>query len=232
MKQVVLTGSTSGIGRAIAEHLLAQGIEVIGVARDHSKVAAFDAGYYAHAIDLAEQKGLESKFKAIRATYADIDTLICCSGYGRFVELEQFSYTEMDKMLRVNFLSQALLVKILLPQLKQQSNAKIIFMGSEAALTGQKKGSMYCASKFALRGFAQSLRQECRTSDVAVSIVNPGMVDTAFFDTLNFKPGSEKQHSIGVWQIVDIVDMILNMKNNCVLDEVNCQPITKVIAKA
>ena len=108
--------------------------------------------------------------------------MISCCGYGHFAELEQFSFAAMQKMMNVNFLSQALLVKTFIADLKKRQNAKIIFIGSECSLSGQKKGSMYCASKFALRGFSQSLRQECRGSNVAVSLINPGMVDTAFFD--------------------------------------------------
>ena len=59
-------------------------------------------------------------------------------------------------------------------------------MGSESALEGKKMGSLYSAAKFGLRGFAQSVREECRNSDVRVSIVNPGLVRTPFFENLNF----------------------------------------------
>ena len=73
---------------------------------------------------------------------------------------------------------------LLHPKLKRNGNSRVIYMGSEAALRGAKRGSLYCAAKFGLRGFAQSLRQECASSGVHVSIINPGMVNTPWFDRL------------------------------------------------
>ena len=64
-------------------------------------------------------------------------------------------------------------------------------MGSEAALAGTAQGSLYCAAKFALRGLAQALRAECARAGIRVTLVNPGMVQSPFFDELDFRPGPE-----------------------------------------
>ena len=89
----------------------------------------------------------------------------------------------------MNLLSHMVMSQLLIPYLKQQSNAKLIFMGSEAALKGAQQGSIYCAAKFGLRGFAQSLRQECSKSGLSVTLINPGMIKTPFFNDLYFEPG-------------------------------------------
>ena len=65
--------------------------------------------------------------------------------------------------------------------MKKIGKGDVIFIGSEAALNGSRKGTIYCASKFALRGFAQALRDECSKSSIRVTIINPGMVKTGFF---------------------------------------------------
>jgi len=228
MKKVLITGASRGIGKVLARSLLDEGCEVVGVAR---KQTIHEDQYFHYPLDLAVDREVEQTAKQIAKSHADLEAIICCAGYGQFVELEQFSYADMQRMMQVNFLSQALLIKILLSNLKRNKNSKIILLGSECALHGQKKGTLYCASKFALRGFAESLRAECQTADVAVSIVNPGMVATSFFDQLNFKPGDDKANAIGAEQVKDMIQMVLTLENNCVVHEINCQPLKKVVAK-
>ncbi len=228
-KKIIITGSTSGIGKALAKKLIDQGAEVIGIARNHDKVAEFGKNYHPYQVDFNQTSDLEQQFKAIRAAHADIDAIVCCGGYGDFKEIEQFSFADMQSLMNVNFLSQALLIKTFISELRKRADTKVIFLGSECALTGQKKGSMYCASKFALRGFAQSLRAECATADVAVTIVNPGFVMTPFFDKLQFRPGGELNHSIEPEQITSMLMMVLAMTNNCVVEEITCQPLKKKV---
>lgn len=231
MNKILVTGCTSGIGAAITACLLKRNIKVVGIARNHQKMVLQNVNYFPYTVDCAKLSGLEEAFKVIRVEHDDIDALIGCCGYGHFAELEQFSFQQMQKILNVNFMSQALLIKTFLPHLKKRPGSKIIMLGSECALVGQKKGAMYSASKFALRGFMQSLRQECRHSNVAVTIINPGLVDTPFFEPLNFKPGLEEQNSIQPEQVAIMVDLVLQLKNNCVVEEINCQPMSKVIVK-
>lgn len=227
--KILIAGSSSGIGRAIAESLLLQHHQVIGLARHHDKFNP-SGDYQTYSIDFSKINTLEDQFKQIQKTHPDMSALVCSVGYGEFVELEQFSVAKMQNILNVNFLSQAILVKTFLPAFKKQQSGKIILIGSECALSGQKKGTLYCASKFALRGFAQSLRKECSSNNVTVTIINPGMVNTPFFDELNFQPAEGEDHAIQPEQISNVVSMILFEKNNCVFEEINLQPLKKVIA--
>lgn|SRR3990167_9141405 len=228
MKKVLITGSSSGIGAAIADLLLSQQMTVVGIARTHKNA---HPNYFPYSIDCSQLVGLETAFKKVHAAHEDIDAVICCCGFGHFVELEQFSFQQMQAMMNVNFLSQALLIKTFISTLKKREAAKIILLGSECAQIGQKKGSLYCASKFALRGFAQSLRHECRAANIAVSLINPGMVDTPFFEHLEFRPGSDDSHAIQPEQIAAMIEMVLKLDNNCVVEEINCQQMVKVIVK-
>lgn len=231
MKKIIITGSSSGIGKSIVQALLLKHHILIGLSRDHKKFSPKDPNYTPIPIDFSEINNLEAQLKPIAKLHPDIDAIICSAGYGQFSKIEQFSVAQMQRIMDVNFLSQAILIKTLLPNLKKRGGGKIILIGSESALRGNKQGALYCASKFALRGFSQSLADECTSSNTAVTLINPGMVKTPFFDQLNFQPGEANLNSIEPQQIAKTVELVLDMDNNCVLNEINLQPMKKVVVK-
>lgn len=230
MKKIIVSGSTSGIGKIVSERLISLGFGVIGLARQHNKFNKMD-NYFPYATDFSDINELSKILHQISMDHPSIHGIICCAGYGIFKELEQFSISQMQNLMNVNFLSQAILIKTFLSILKSESLGKIIIMGSECALEGQKKGTLYCASKFALRGFCQSLRKECTSANVSVTLINPGMVKTPFFDTLDFEPGDEIHNSIDPNQIADTIILLMHTQNNCVFEEINLQQMKKVIKK-
>jgi len=124
----------------------------------------------------------------------------------------------------INFLSHAYLIKTFLPMMKKRKQGDIIVIGSEAALAGKREGSIYCASKFALRGFTQALRDECRTDHVRVCLINPGVVQTEFFDTLSFAPGEDKSEHLVADDIAELTVHILAARRGAVFDEITLNP--------
>lgn len=225
----LVTGASSGIGRAIAKNLLQQGHTVIGTSRDCSQFKVHHPNFYFIEIDYTQLKSLVPKIKALAKTHPDLDGIIFAAGYGQFGSLEQFSFSQIETMMTVNFTSPAFITRALLPHLKTRARSNLIYIGSEAALKGSRKGSIYCASKFALRGFTQALRDECGSSSVRVSLINPGMVKTGFFDSLSFQPGDGETHALLAEDIAESVSYILNANQNCVIDEINLNPANKVI---
>lgn len=230
MKTILITGSSKGIGRALTEKLLAQGDRVLGLARTQPSELTACSHYVPFVIDLAVKEGLEVKFKKIVRSY-DIDVVICNAGRGVFKSLEEFSSLELDALMQVNFTSHALLLKNLLPTMKAKGCGLVVCIGSESAIKGAKFGSIYSASKFALRGLCQSLREECRTSGIGVSMVNPGMVASSFYDALEFEPGAASAHSIASDTVADVVLNLLTLPSESVMEECVIQPITKVVRK-
>ncbi len=229
MKRTVLvTGASSGIGRAIAKNLLQQGHTVIGTSRDCKQFKISHAGFSFIEIDFAQLDTIATKMKTLEKQYPDLDTVIFSAGYGQFGCIEQFSCAQIETMMAVNFTSQAFMTRSLISGLKRKANSCMIFIGSEAALKGSRKGSVYCASKFALRGFTQALREECGGS-VRISLINPGMVKTAFFDNLAFQPGDDETHALIPEDIAETVNYILNSNQNSVIDEINLNPASKVV---
>lgn len=227
---LLITGFSSGIGRAITERLLAGGHRVIGLARDLDKYQPSNDGFYSYSIDFSDLDALPERLKSIAKSHPDINGLICCAGQGQFGSLEEFSPQQIRSLMDINFTSQALVVRTFLPTLKKQEFGDVVMLGSESALSGGRRGAVYCASKFALRGFAQALRDEASRSGVRVTIINPGMVKTAFFDDLHFEPGDDQANYVLPEDIADQVALVLNARPGTVFDEINLSPLKKVIS--
>lgn len=225
----LVTGASSGIGRAIARRLLLLGHRVIGSSRDGRRFVRPHPQFSAVELDLAKTDSIANFAKRLQTDHPELDGVIFAAGYGQFGGLEQFSPGQIQQLMTVNFTAQALLTRALLPKLKHKALANLVYIGSEAALRGSRNGSIYCASKFALRGFTQALRDECGKSPVRVSLINPGMVDTAFFETLSFAPGSADGQFLTADNIADAVTYILQVGSHAVIDEINLSPASKVV---
>jgi 3-hydroxy acid dehydrogenase / malonic semialdehyde reductase len=228
-RTVLVSGASSGIGKAIAERLLTAGHQVIGISRDVTQFSVKHAGFNAVCMDFSQPASIPQLAKQLLCNYPQLDAAVFAAGYGQFSHLEQFSYAQIERLLTVNLTAQIFLTRALLPAFKRLTHSNLIYIGSEAGLKGSRNGTVYCASKFALRGFTQALRDECAKSGVKVSIINPGMVDTAFFDALNFTPGKQPAQALQAEDVSDAVDYILHAGRYCIVDEININPVNKVI---
>ena len=167
--------------------------------------------------------------RALEQRFPELDAVVFCAGRGQFGSVEEFSYAQIEDLMTLNFTSQAFLVRALMPALKRKKHSDLIFIGSEAALKGSRKGALYCASKFALRGFTQALREECGKSNVRICLINPGMVKTEFFDDLAFEPGDDVSNFIEPDDVAEAVSYVLNSRTQIVIDEINLSPLNKVV---
>ncbi len=228
-RNVLVTGASSGIGRAIARNLLQQGHHVIGVSRDGGKFIRHMENFSPVQLDLSQLNDLPKKFRELEQAFPEIDVVVFCAGMGQFGSVEEFSYDQIEGLMTINFTSQAFLTRALLPALKRKERSDLIFIGSEAALKGSRKGAVYCASKFAVRGFTQALREECGKSNVRVCLINPGMVKTAFFEPLSFEPGDDDSNFIEPEDVAEAVSYVLNSRAQIVVDEINLSPLNKVV---
>lgn len=226
---VIVTGSSSGIGRAIALHLLENGYRVIGIARNRQGTPIVHDSFEDLSIDLEDVEALPDRLGDLANNYSNVQGIVFCAGRGQFGSLEEFSYSQIRSLMDLNFVSQAYLAKAYLPLFKKRGNGDLIFIGSESALKGSRKGAVYCASKFAIRGMAQALRDECSKSNVRVTLVNPGMVNSAFFDELDFEPGNDPENFLVPEDIAHAVDYILNTRSVLSVDEINLSPLKNVV---
>ena len=228
-KVVIVTGASSGIGLAMSEALLADGYDVIAIAKNFDSFEVDHDRLRTEELDVSVLDNLEQATNDIlKSINKPIKALVNNAGLGKMAFLEQLSIADMRMVMDINFMSHAIITKVFLPTLKRQGQADIVFTGSEAALKGARQGSIYCASKFAIRGFAQSLREECGKSRVRVTLINPGAVRTPFFDDLHFEPGADSENAIEASDIADILLTVLNSRPQTVFDEINLSPLNHV----
>ncbi len=230
-QKVLITGASRGIGRATAEQLYRNGWQVVAIARDFGDWSNRPREIDIIELDLSQTAHLPKQLKAIAKEHPDIDAVICNAGAGHFGALEQFSYQQIEAMVQLNLLQHLFISRAFIPQIKHRGSGSLIFVGSESALSGGRYGAIYSACKFGLRGFAQSLREECSSSGIRVGIINPGMVKSHFFDDLNFKPGDDPANSIPVFEVAKAIESMLNAGPHTVIDEINLSPLKKVVKK-
>jgi short-subunit dehydrogenase len=228
-RKFLVTGASRGIGAAITRQLLESGSGVVAVARDFSAWQEPLPGLETVKLDLSQVEALPHQLGELARNHPELDGLILNAGYGRFGSLEEFSYPQIREMLETNLLQHIYFARAFIPRFKKQGRGDLILIGSEAALIGGRKGAVYSACKFGLRGLAQSLREECSGRGVRVSLINPGMVDTGFYDQLDFAPGEAADNHLRPDDVAQAVKLVLQAPAGTVFDEINLNPLKKVI---
>jgi short-subunit dehydrogenase len=183
----LITGGSSGIGRATATALAARGTSVLVSGRD--KVALDDVAQACSGVavpaDLAGPGGLSAAADlAARAVavHGRVDVLVASAGLGLAGPFEQAAPESIVELNQVNLVAPLLLARALLPGMLQRRRGHLVMIGSIAGLTGVADEAVYAATKAGLSVFVESLGLECHGRGVGVSNVVPGVVSTAFFD--------------------------------------------------
>ncbi|WP_439135388.1 SDR family oxidoreductase [Pseudomaricurvus sp.] len=181
-KTVLLTGSTGGIGLEISKALAAAGARLILTGRNLDRLNALKKnlvgeGHLAIAVDVASEDGVD-KLVALAQTN-QVDVLINNAGVNHLATHEQTSSGEITRMMTVNLCAPMILCSRLIPVLQNRTEAMIINVGSIMGSIGMAGSATYCASKFGLRGFTESLRRELADSNIRVVYFAPRMTSTA-----------------------------------------------------
>ncbi|GLQ31143.1 SDR family oxidoreductase [Litoribrevibacter albus] len=201
---VLLTGATGGIGEALAQALAQRGANLVLTGRNTSKLEQLKTCLKVRfpecqvtwiPADLRSETGISNLVAKIKESNLKINVLINNAGVSDFVEFESQSAEEIFKQLDLNLRSPILMTQKCLPHLKLHPRSMIVNVGSTFGSIGYPGYSLYCASKFGLRGFSEALSRELHDSSVDVVYVAPRATQTninsATVDLLNQDLGND-----------------------------------------
>jgi short-subunit dehydrogenase len=185
-KTVVITGASSGIGRAAAIELARRGADVVLAARRREKleeVAAACRALGVKATAIVTDVTVRDDCERLIAAVPRVDILVSNAGFGIYDPIETAAARDLESMMQTNYFGAVYCTKAVLPQMLERREGTIVLVSSITGIMGYASMGGYCASKFALNGFAEALRSEVIGRGVRVSMVCPATTDTDFFVT-------------------------------------------------
>jgi len=176
-RSVLVTGATGGLGRAIAHGLAARGARLVlsGQRRDQLELLAAQLGGRAVAADLADPASVE----ALIAAAGEVDVLVANAAVPASGRVEAKTAEDVDRALAVNLRAPIVLAQALVPGMAARGGGHLVFVSSLAGKAGAPGMALYAATKFGLRGFALSLREDLHPAGIGVSGVFPGFIRDA-----------------------------------------------------
>jgi 3-oxoacyl-[acyl-carrier protein] reductase len=212
-KSAIVTGGTKGIGHAIAEALLQEGVNVCVSARHQGEIDSTvsdlsklgkgrAAGFLCDVRDYDQVKALVAH---VAGEFGGLDILINNAGIGMFETVAEMSPEDFRAILETNVFGVFYCCHEAIPQMKLRGGGYIINISSLAGVNPHPRMAAYNASKFGLNGFSEALMQEVRHDNIKVSYIMPGSVNTEFGGD---EPGDEKS-----WQLqpADIARVVLDL---------------------
>lgn len=183
----VITGASGGLGAALAREFAARGAVVVLAARSQEKLmelaGALGGAAEIVTLDVTSMDSVTAAVNRVLDRFGGIDIWINNAGYGVFEAFGDAALANLEGMMDVNYMGTVRCTKAVLPHMLQAKRGHIVNVASMAGKMGSAKGSGYSASKHAVLGFTDSLRQELYGTGVRLTAVNPGPIDTPFFDT-------------------------------------------------
>ncbi|CAG5090658.1 MAG: oxidoreductase [Thermobacillus sp.] len=185
-KIVWITGAGSGIGAETAKQLASRGAVPILTGRNEERLrrtaAEIGAGCGVYRLDVTDNGQVQDVARRIQADFGPVDVLVNNAGFGIFEMFRDAPLDHIESMMDTNYMGMVRCTKAVLPSFLARREGHIVNIASIAGKFATPKSTGYTASKHAVLGFTNALRLELRGTGIAVSAVNPGPIDTPFFE--------------------------------------------------
>ena len=184
----VITGASSGVGKSLAIQLSDAGYKVVLAARSEDKlnviaeeIQKMGGNYLVVPTDVSQPEQINN-LKDRTLEYGDVFVVINNAGLGKFCKIEDVTLEDWNRQLDVNLRASFLVSQAFIPGMKRRKKGTLVFMNSVAGKKGYPYSAAYVASKYGMRGLADSLREELREDNIKVISIHSGAVDTPFWD--------------------------------------------------
>lgn len=201
-KTTLITGATSGIGKAIAECFAKHGIQLVICGRRQERLnelkTALSEQTKVHTLnfDVRHREKVHDSIKSLPPDFADIDILVNNAGNAHGLDfIDEGSMDDWDAMLDINVKGLLYVSKAIIPKMVKKKEGHIINIGSTAGKEVYPKGNVYCASKHAVDAINQGMRIDLNAHGIRVGAINPGLVETEFSD-VRFKGDVDRANNV------------------------------------
>ncbi|MFM2138403.1 MAG: hypothetical protein RJA57_710 [Bacteroidota bacterium] len=189
---VLLAGATGGIGRETARLISESGARIFLTGRDPQKLAELAASIgldsrYCQAAELSDPADVERLRQRYFEVYPEIGVLVNASGIGIIRPFDTLSADELNRSLQSNLIAPFLLLKAFLPAMKERNKGLVISIPGVLGKVPMAGAAAYCASKYGLVGMLQSIREELKRTNIRITQLYLGGVDTPFWDRIDLR---------------------------------------------
>lgn len=188
----VITGASTGIGKTLAMQLADAGYKVILVARSKDKLNVIYEEIQKKGgeclvvpIDVSQPNQINQLKDKVLGFSNNISVVINNAGTGKFSKIENITLEDWNCQIDVNLRASFLVSQAFIPSMKQKKEGALVFINSVAGKKGYAYSAAYVASKYGMRGLADSLREELREDNIKVISIHPGAVNTPFWDDVD-----------------------------------------------
>ena len=233
----LVTGATSGLGRAVALSLAARGLDVAVLGRSEADLAELEGQLSSLgvrvvtlAVDLANTAALEAVVDRAAAELGGLGVLVNAAGTDVPGSAEELSLGDWNRVVAVNLTAPFALAKAAMPHLRRAGGGLVVNISSVAGRRGWANASAYCSTKFALTGLTQSLAAEGRADGIRVCVLYPGAMQTSWgvFDPEHGRPPVEptdERESLDPAVVADLITWMATSPGQPVLNEVTITPL-------
>lgn len=229
----LVTGASSGIGKAIADALYEQNARIINadIREPHTELTGKTNRYFFFRTDIASGEEMQQLFRRVSTEVGHPDILVCNAGKGVHERLSEGDPEKWFEVISTNLMGTLRVLRAFLPGMLQKGRGDIVMISSVAAHNAYTYGGIYSATKAALDMVAQTLRLEL-AEKVRVTVIAPGVVDTSFFENMN--GGGLSVEGIGQGallpaEVADAVLYALSRPFEQVINNITLRPVKQIM---
>ena len=230
-KRILLTGGTTGIGRATLQLLAGEGARILTFGRhqeelDDALASASNGGAVVGiAADSATAAGIESVYAAVDEKLGGIDMLVACAAVGA-EPIHEMANRDWRYVIETNLVGYLACAKAAIERMERQGGGHLLFVGSISTEIKAEGESVYSATKAGIQAFAETLRKEVADKNIRVSVVQPGSVDTAMQECTadEKREAVATQHMLQAEEVADAIHFILTRSPACDIVNLRIEP--------